>query len=313
MTMALPRSSPVVGSRPAYLDGLYRDTHNTSSPSTSTSTSTSSYRDAHYPLHSHSSSFSTISTASSYSLRSPPSEKCNSDTLSIRSKKSLSFLSSPRKRFGYILQRHHRHTFPQTSDELQRSASVSSIYSQPPSSSSPSTPILEEKEDEEKKEEVVEEETFVAPPTTTRPPRPTLPKLQTTFAPPNFGPPAHVLAYERKALPAIPRTQKAGAPVRHERLRQASRSQPPPATRRYAPAYEGNHHVPVATDLGCLKCYYFVARNCNGYVLGGNSGDACDTCLVRYSSFSFFLFLFLIFPLIYSTLSLDPPANHFEK
>lgn len=292
MTMALPRSSPVVGSRPAYLDGLYRDTHNTSSPSTSTSTSTSSYRDAHYPLHSHSSSFSTISTASSYSLRSPPSEKCNSDTLSIRSKKSLSFLSSPKKRFGYILQRHHRHTFPQTSDELQRSASVSSIYSQPPSSSSPSTPILEEKEDEEKKAEVVEEETSVAPPTTTRPPRPTLPKLQTTFAPPNFGPPAHVLAYERKALPAIPRTQKAGAPVRHERLRQASRSQPPPATRRYAPAYEGNHHVPVATDLGCLKCYYFVARNCNGYVLGGNSGDACDTCLVRYSSFSFFYLFF---------------------
>lgn len=299
MTMALPRSSPVVGSRPAYLDGLYRDTHNTSSPSTSTSTSTSSsYRDAHYPLHSHSSSFSTISTASSYSLRSPPSEKCNSDTLSIRSKKSLSFLSSPKKRFGYILQRHHRHTFPQTSDELQRSASVSSIYSQPPSSSSPSTPILEEKEDEEKKEEVVEEETFVAPPTTTRPPRPTLPRLQTTFAPPNFGPPAHVLAYERKALPAIPRTQKAGAPVRHERLRQASRSQPPPATRRYAPAYEGNHHVPVATDLGCLKCYYFVARNCNGYVLGGNSGDACDTCLVRYSSFSFFSFSYFSFDIL---------------
>lgn len=31
-------------------------------------------------------------------------------------------------------------------------------------------------------------------------------------------------------------------------------------------------------ELSCKPCYYFHARNCNGYVLGGSHGDACDGC-----------------------------------
>ena len=39
---------------------------------------------------------------------------------------------------------------------------------------------------------------------------------------------------------------------------------------------------PVAevTGVTCDRCYYFAARNCNGWVMGGSSGDACETCLV---------------------------------
>ena len=33
-------------------------------------------------------------------------------------------------------------------------------------------------------------------------------------------------------------------------------------------------------ELKCQRCYYFVARNCNGYVMGGSHGDACETCAV---------------------------------
>jgi hypothetical protein len=32
-------------------------------------------------------------------------------------------------------------------------------------------------------------------------------------------------------------------------------------------------------DLSFNRCYYFYARNCNGYVLSGSSsGDACENC-----------------------------------
>ena len=37
---------------------------------------------------------------------------------------------------------------------------------------------------------------------------------------------------------------------------------------------------PKAEELKCQRCYYFVARNCNGYVMGGSHGDACETCAV---------------------------------
>lgn len=32
--------------------------------------------------------------------------------------------------------------------------------------------------------------------------------------------------------------------------------------------------------LHCTPCYYFAARNCNGYVFGGSYGDACENCAV---------------------------------
>ncbi|KAG9553682.1 hypothetical protein KCU79_g11896, partial [Aureobasidium melanogenum] len=32
-------------------------------------------------------------------------------------------------------------------------------------------------------------------------------------------------------------------------------------------------------DISFNRCYYFYARNCNGYVLSGSSsGDACENC-----------------------------------
>jgi hypothetical protein len=38
--------------------------------------------------------------------------------------------------------------------------------------------------------------------------------------------------------------------------------------------------APPTQELSCGRCYYFTARNCNGYVLGGEAGDACEGCLV---------------------------------
>lgn len=35
-----------------------------------------------------------------------------------------------------------------------------------------------------------------------------------------------------------------------------------------------------AQELSCQRCYYFAARHCNGWVMGGSHGDACESCLV---------------------------------
>ena len=44
---------------------------------------------------------------------------------------------------------------------------------------------------------------------------------------------------------------------------------------------------PKAERLKCQPCYYFAAHNCNGYVMGGSHGDACDNCAVCvYACFS---------------------------
>lgn len=32
-------------------------------------------------------------------------------------------------------------------------------------------------------------------------------------------------------------------------------------------------------ELNCHRCYYFAARNCKGWTMGGSSNDACETCL----------------------------------
>lgn len=37
----------------------------------------------------------------------------------------------------------------------------------------------------------------------------------------------------------------------------------------------------VAMELQCHRCYYYAARNCNGWVMGGTTSDACEQCLVR--------------------------------
>lgn len=41
---------------------------------------------------------------------------------------------------------------------------------------------------------------------------------------------------------------------------------------------------PVQThELSCHRCYYFAARNCKGWTMGGSSNDACESCLVSFS------------------------------
>ncbi|KAK0911419.1 hypothetical protein LTR02_003350 [Friedmanniomyces endolithicus] len=69
--------------------------------------------------------------------------------------------------------------------------------------------------------------------------RPSLPRLTTTFSSPSLR---MVMEKEReKPLPLAP--------------------------------------VCVAQELGCHRCYYFAARNCHGWVMGGSHGDACEQCL----------------------------------
>lgn len=270
--MALPRSS-AAGSRPAYLDGLYRDTYTSCREYSNTPPAS---------LHSYTSSISTTSTASTYSLRSayqsarplsPPIEECNSDTLSIRSKKP--FLS-PKRRFRFFPR---PKTYPQTPEQFEPPAPVRPVYSQipaPPSTpprSGSSSPLRQASSP-------VREENPVVPAALHR--RPSLPKLQTTFAPLKFGPPEAQSTYERKALPAIPGQSqppsRQTSSSRYQPVRQISKSRP--SMKRHASALELKT---PATDLGCQKCYYYAARNCNGYVLGGDAGDACETCLVSYS------------------------------
>ena len=71
--------------------------------------------------------------------------------------------------------------------------------------------------------------------------QPSLPKLQTTFSSPPQKGHKHSTS---KPLPPTPTTK-------------------------------------AAEELQCQPCYYFAARNCNGYVMGGNHGDACEGCAVR--------------------------------
>ena len=73
--------------------------------------------------------------------------------------------------------------------------------------------------------------------------RPSLPKLQTSFSPPasRKGSKSSI-AVTDKPLPAVP--------------------------------------VQPAHEVSCHRCYYFSMRNCNGWVMGGNHGDACEQCLV---------------------------------
>lgn len=35
-------------------------------------------------------------------------------------------------------------------------------------------------------------------------------------------------------------------------------------------------------ELNCHRCYYFAARNCKGWTMGGAANDACEACLVSF-------------------------------
>ncbi|GAB7345102.1 hypothetical protein MBLNU457_3502t2 [Dothideomycetes sp. NU457] len=38
---------------------------------------------------------------------------------------------------------------------------------------------------------------------------------------------------------------------------------------------------PANSELNCRPCYYFSMRNCQGYVMGGSHGDACENCTMH--------------------------------
>ena len=202
--MALSRPS-MCGTRPAYLDNLFRDTPPAlpTSPSTRSANSSVSY-----------SSSSAVDLRVVQAVPRPLSpafeEDVQDDGISIRSLK-LNF--SPRLNFRNML---NRRTYPQVKETMEYTSSTSTpAHSQPPS-----------------------RRTSVRSARSLR--RPSLPKLQTSFtSPPRKGHPI-----TSKPLPAAPVQQ---------------------------------------TELKCQPCYYFTARNCNGYVFGGSHGDACENCAVSIS------------------------------
>lgn len=248
MTMTLPRPS-ALGQRPAYLDSLFRDVP------------------PHAPsVHSSTSSISTTSTGSSCDLRSafhgsrplsPALEDCCSDTQSIRSKKS--FLLRPRRfRLGTML---HRRTYPQVdqpSDEPERPSTAISGQRMPPARSPPSPPSPFSKSVSAPESRVQSQEMQ----------RPTLPKIQTSFPPPRA-----VSTYAKRPLPAVPGPAPSAPPHPNPQ------ANPP---RQVLERQPSTNELP-SQELSCQRCYYFAARNCNGYVLGGDAGDACETCLVSSS------------------------------
>ncbi|PNS18720.1 hypothetical protein CAC42_5259 [Sphaceloma murrayae] len=38
---------------------------------------------------------------------------------------------------------------------------------------------------------------------------------------------------------------------------------------------------PPTAELNCQRCYYYSMRNCNGWVIGGTHGDACENCTMH--------------------------------
>ncbi|EME38312.1 hypothetical protein DOTSEDRAFT_75763 [Dothistroma septosporum NZE10] len=232
MTMVLPRPS-AFGTRPAYLDGIFRDYREQSST---------------ISAHSSASSISTTSTASNYDLRSayyakqltPRIEEEDSDTFSTRSKKS--FLTRRRFGLGSIL---NRRTYPQAEETiLERRPSTSAGRSSPlplhlqPQRSPPLPPVSSP----------------LANDAHTVHRRPSLPKLLT-----NLPPPQAVATYANRPLPAVPGQKKPSPRSQFERQQSSTVASP--------------------RDIKCQPCHYFTARNCNGYVIGGGLGDACETCL----------------------------------
>ncbi|KXL46894.1 hypothetical protein M433DRAFT_142882 [Acidomyces richmondensis BFW] len=202
MTMALPRPS-TYGTRPAYLDNLFRETSSFASSSS---------------LHSATSSISYGSTASTYDLRtmqtyprplSPALEESSADDR--HSVRSLKLNLSPRFNVRKVF---NRRTHPQAQEPTSEAAS----QSMPTPSRSATTSILHS--------------------SSRRPSLASLPKLQTSFTAPQRK---NSNAYKEKPLPAAP--------------------------------------IPAAQELSCHRCYYYAARNCKGWVMGGSHGDACEQCL----------------------------------
>jgi len=205
MAVALPRPS-TCGTRPAYLDNLFRENASfANSPS----------------LHSATSSISCSSTASTYDLRtmhshprplSPALEESSVDDRN--SVRSLKLNLSPRFNVRKVF---NRRTHPQAQGQ-----GSGTVYQSMPAPSRSAT-------------------TLSLHPASRRPSLASLPKLQTSFTAPQRK---SSNVHKEKPLPAAP--------------------------------------IPPAQELSCHRCYYYAARNCKGWVLGGSHGDACEQCLVRF-------------------------------
>lgn len=95
--------------------------------------------------------------------------------------------------------------------------------------------------------------------------RRTYPQVQETM---NY--PSHrqtpSLSSQSSKKPSLPKLQTAlSSPTRRGHLASTKPLPPPP---------------PMAEELKCQPCYYFAARHCQGYVMGGSHGDACENCAV---------------------------------
>ena len=82
--------------------------------------------------------------------------------------------------------------------------------------------------------------------------------------------PARIQLSSRR--PSLPRIQTSfSSPARKAGSRKENVLPPLPA--------------PPAKEITCHRCYYFAARHCNGWVMDGSHGDACEQCLVRFQPY----------------------------
>ncbi|TKA31469.1 hypothetical protein B0A50_02316 [Salinomyces thailandicus] len=227
MTMTLPRPS-ACGTRPAYLDNLFKDRSpslgTSSMHSTSSSGSNLDLRTPHQQHHHQQHSLPRAPLPPAYEQTFEGEEEQDQDPEDQASLRSLRL--SPRFNVHKLF---HRRTYPQAR-EISPTRTTSRTKAEPPPSTSP--PIA----------------TIQTPASSSRSSsrRPSLPKLQTAFPP----------APRKGSLPARPTISGSG------------KDKPLPA----AP-------VQPAKEVTCQRCYYFAARNCNGWVMGGTHGDACEGCL----------------------------------
>lgn len=96
--------------------------------------------------------------------------------------------------------------------------------------------------------------------------RRTYPQIQETMEAPSHRP-KYSLSHHSARKPSLPQLQSTlTSPTRRGH----------PASAKSLPALP----LPMAEELKCQPCYYFAARHCQGYVMGGSHGDACDNCAV---------------------------------
>lgn len=78
--------------------------------------------------------------------------------------------------------------------------------------------------------------------------------------------PTPSISSQASRRPSLPKLQTAlSSPTRKVHSLSTKTLPPPPPP-------------PMPEELKCQPCYYFAARHCQGYVMGGSHGDACEGC-----------------------------------